>query len=272
MGGGGCISPSAINPSLFFQEAKSQPDRTLVALDVDGTVSAIAPSPTEAVVDDAVRATLRSLSERYRLWFISGRDADDVRRMVGIASAGYIGAHGLEVLDEQGLRPLTSVEGVQPQLQELIQAVTADVPEAAPYIERKRWSVAFHYRALSPSSQIADRLQRSVAGRLSPALRLRPGKMVLEVLPATQHDKGRALEWLLAAVGPARVLVAGDDLTDVTMFQVMAEHRARGDIDGLSVAVLHGAETPDEVVAAADTTVDGVPGLHELLRALLDDS
>jgi trehalose-phosphatase len=272
VGGGGRISPSAINPSLFFQEARSQPDRTLVALDVDGTVSAIAPSPTEAVVDDAVRATLRRLSERYQLWFISGRDADDVRRMVGIASAGYIGAHGLEVLDEQGLRPLGSVEDVQPLLEKLVQAVTSDVPEAAPYVEYKRWSVAFHYRALPPSSQIADRLRRSVDAHLSPALRLRPGKMVLEVLPAAQHDKGRALEWLLGAIGPARVLAAGDDLTDVTMFQVVAERRARGGIDGLSVAVLHGVETPEEVVAAADTMVDGVPGLHELLLTLLDDS
>ena len=223
-------------------------------------------------MDDAVRATLRRLSERYQLWFISGRDADDVRRMVDIVSAGYIGAHGLEVLDEHGLHPLTSIEGVHSQLQELVQAVTADVPEAAPYVEHKRWSIAFHYRALPPSSQLADRLRRSVEGHLSPALRLRPGKMVLEVLPAAQHDKGRALEWLLGAIAPARVLAAGDDLTDVTMFQVVAERRARGEIDGLSVAVLHDAETPDEVVAAADTTVDGVSGLHELLLTLLDNS
>ena len=222
-------------------------------------------------MDDAVRATLRLLSDRYQLWFISGRDADDVWRMVAIDNAGYIGAHGLEVLDGQGLRPLGSVEGVQPRLEKLVRAVTADVPEAAPYVEHKRWSVAFHYRALL-SSQIPDRLRRSVERHLSPALRLRPGKMVLEVLPATEHDKGRALEWLLADVVPARVLVAGDDLTDVAMFEVVAERRASGDIDALSIAVLHGAETPEDVVAAADTTVDGVPALRELLHTLLEGS
>jgi trehalose-6-phosphatase len=67
-----------------------------------------------------------------------------------------------------------------------------------------------------------------------------------------------------------RVLVAGDDITDITMFAALRERRASGTVDGVAVAVLHDDETPSELVQAADTTVDGVTGLHALLRKLLD--
>lgn len=260
-----------MNPDPFLQRVRTHPgDRTLVALDVDGTISDIAPSPEEAVVTDDLRATLRRLSERFHLWLISGRDADEARRMVGIDSIPCIGAHGLEVLDEQGLRPLASAEASERELERLVEDVAADVPEAVPFVERKRWSVAFHYRRIPQASQVPERIRGSIEAHLPPGLRLGAGKMVVEVVPAVDHDKGTALEWLIGTLAPERVLVAGDDLTDVAMFKALAERRARTGIDGLSVAVLHGSETPEPVVAAADTTVDGVRGLHQLLLGLLD--
>jgi trehalose-6-phosphatase len=93
--------------------------------------------------------------------------------------------------------------------------------------------------------------------------------MVFEAMPAVDRDKGTALEWLIDEAGPACLLTAGDDLTDIPMFDALTRRRVRGEIDGLSVAVLHSDETPEAVVAAADTTVDGVEGLHWLLLALL---
>jgi trehalose-phosphatase len=262
-----------VDSDLFLQRVKARPgEHTLVALDVDGTISAIAPSPEEAVVDDELRATLRRLSERFHLWLVSGRDADEVRRMVGIESIPCIGAHGLEVLDEQGLRPLFSAEASQRELEKLVEEVAADVPEAAPYVERKRWSVAFHYRRIPNASQVSERLRRAIEAHLPPGLRPRAGKMVIEVALAVDRDKGTALGWLIDSLAPERVLAAGDDLTDVAMFEALSERRTRSDIEGLSVAVLHGSETPEQVVAAADTTVDGVHGLHQLLLRLLEDS
>jgi trehalose 6-phosphate phosphatase len=255
----------------FLQRMKARPgDRTLVALDVDGTISSIAPSPAEAVVDDELRATLRRLSGRLHLWLISGRDADEVRRMVGIGSVPCVGAHGLEVLDDRGLRPLFSANAVPTDFEKVVEEVAADVPEAVPYVERKRWSVAFHYRGVPRPSQVRERLRRSIEAHLPAGLRFREGKMVVEVVPAIEHDKGTALEWLIDSLTPERVLVAGDDLTDIAMFEALSERRARTGMDGLSVAVVQGSETPEPVVAAADTTVDGVRGLHRLLLMLLD--
>src|SRR3972149_3352729 len=114
--GGSPICPDTGDSDRFLRVARAPLADTLVALDVDGTISAIAPSPSEAEVTERMRGTLRRLSERCHLWFVSGRDADVAQRMVGITSAGYIGAHGLEVLDGPGLRPLTSARDVRPQL------------------------------------------------------------------------------------------------------------------------------------------------------------
>ncbi|MCH8994796.1 MAG: trehalose-phosphatase [Chloroflexi bacterium] len=256
----------------FIQEARADRQGTLIALDVDGTVSAIVASPDEATVTDELRATLEGVLASYPLWFVSGREADVAREIVGIAAAGYVGAHGLEVLDGDGLRPLVAGPDLQPLLGQVIEAVTNDVPEAAPYVERKRWGVSFHYRELASSPELPARLRRSIEARLTPELSLRTGKMVYEVVPALGRDKGTALTWLIDTIHPRRALVAGDDLTDLTMFRVLAERRSDGDIAGLVVAVLHGAETPEELVAAADVSVEGVPGLHRLLTTLLGES
>ena len=258
----------AIERLPFLHKAQADPRGTLVALDVDGTVSPIVESPQDATVGAEVRATLDHLSRRLHLWFVSGRNAEDARRMVDVAAAGYVGSHGLEVLDDEGLRPLQPMSEFQDTMARFAQAVAADVPEAAPHVERKRWGVAFHYRAIQPPSDIALKLQRSIEAHLTPNLRVQSGKMVFEVVPAVEYDKGTALLYLIDTIRPQRVLTAGDDLTDVAMFGALAERREQSELEGLSIAVLHGPETPAEVVRAVDATVEGVDGLHHLLRAL----
>lgn len=258
----------AIGALSFLEEARGDLSGTLVALDIDGTVCPIVESPDKATVGEEMRLTLERLSQRLHLWFVSGRDAEKARRMVDVARAGYIGSHGLEILDGGGLRLLRPMDESQDALTRLAQAVAADRPDVAPHVERKRWGVSFHYRALSQSSDIASKLERSIEAHLTPDLRIQPGKMVFEVVPAVEHSKGTALQHLLDTIGPKRVLTAGDDRTDVAMFRALAERRESSDLDGLSVAVVQAPETPAEVLQAADAMVDGVEGLHRLLSGL----
>jgi len=213
-------------------------------------------------VRDEMRGLLERIGARYRLWFVSGRDADAAKRLAGVEAAGYIGAHGLEALDARGLRPLVDAGDVRSQLDELARAVAAEVPEAAPFVERKRWGVSFHYRS---APALGERLRASIEGRIPPGLRLQPGKMVYEVRTAIERDKGSALAWLVEQERPRRVIVAGDDLTDVAMFEALR----RLDIAGASVAVV-GDETPEALVEAADETVEGVEEMERLLGRLLD--
>ena len=114
-------------------------------------------------------------------------------------------------------------------------------------VERKARSVAFHYRA-DPS--LAAPL-REALGELPEGLRIQPGRLVLEVLPAG-GGKDTALAALIERFRPRSLLVLGDDLTDVAMFEAAQAWGGRE----LVLAVEGGSETPPEVVGAADAVVD----------------
>ena len=68
-----------------------------LATDVDGTISKIAPTPGEAVVDATAKAALALLSERLAaVVVVSGRAPEVAGEMVGLANLTYVGNHGLE--------------------------------------------------------------------------------------------------------------------------------------------------------------------------------
>jgi trehalose-phosphatase len=139
------------------------------------------------------------------------------------------------------------------------------VPEIAPFIERKRWSVAFHYRALLAESRIQERLLDSIQVNLPRGLRLLRGKAVYEVRPDIDQDKGTALRWLVDRTRARRVLFGGDDTTDLPAFQALASMAQQ---DRLRVAV-RSEGTPEELIACADLVVDDVAGFHALLQDLV---
>src|SRR5918998_1425441 len=68
-----------------------------VVTDIDGTVSPIAPTPAEAMVDPGAKAALARLTERLAaVAVVSGRAPQDGAAMVGLPELTYVGNHGLE--------------------------------------------------------------------------------------------------------------------------------------------------------------------------------
>ena len=263
-------SPSALPPRVraFLSDARSDPSRTLLALDIDGTISEIAPTPEEAEVTPRMRGLLARLAEAYPLAFLSGRDAEVARRMAAVPKAVYVGAHGLETLDQEGLRSALDREGFVRRAQTMAEAVRGDVPEVGPHIETKRWGVGFHYRQIDEPA-LVERLLKSIERHLPRGLRVRYGKKVAEVVPDVAADKGTAVRELMERLGPRRVLALGDDRTDVATFRALEEGRTRG-WAFLRVAVLGSDEPPPELLASADYRVRGVEGTYDLLSQLLD--
>ena len=85
-----------LGPLAALREA---PERAAVLTDVDGTLAPIVPRPEQAAVPPRAREVLRRLSERYGLVAcISGRRAEEARRLVGVDGIAYAGNHGLELL------------------------------------------------------------------------------------------------------------------------------------------------------------------------------
>ena len=158
----------------------------------------------------------------------------------------FVASHGHEASLASPTLP-----GAGAALSESLEGLAGDIAArfagTALRVERKARSVAFHYRA-DPS--LAAPLREALR-ELPGGLRIQPGRLVLEVLPAG-GGKGTALAALIERFRPGSLLVLGDDLTDVAMFEA-AQARGRHVV---VLAIAGGSETPPEVVAAADAVVE----------------
>jgi alpha,alpha-trehalase len=204
------------------------PERpTLVCLDYDGTLTPIVARPEIAVLPQDVRHAVRELAELRPTAIVSGRQREDVARRVGVAEAFYAGSHGFDIAGPEGSNValqlgepyLPALDAAEAKLHERL----TGIPGAL--VERKRFSVATHYR-LAPRDLVprVHELVDEVLAEL-PSLRREPGKEVIEVQPNVAWDKGKAVLWLLEALGleDGFALHVGDDITDETVFAVLAD-------------------------------------------------
>ena len=227
----------------------TQPEAAAILLDVDGTLAPIAPRPEDATVPEGTRAVLAELVGRYALVAcVSGRPGAEAAELVGVPGVVCVGEHGLE-LDARAAEWATQIADF-----------TASVDWPA---ERKRLTVAFHWRTAEDERAAVAELRRIADRAAAAGLRPRWGRKVLEVRPPIDADKGTAIRALLEERGLRRALYAGDDTTDLDAF--------RG-LDGLELAVrvaVVSDEAPNDLGAAADVVVGAPEALADLLRMLV---
>jgi trehalose 6-phosphate phosphatase len=227
----------------------AEPEQAAILLDVDGTLAPIVERPEDARVPDATREDLHSLVGRYALVAcVSGRPSAEAERIVGVQGIRYVGEHGLE------LAPASELWAGR------LQEFAASVPWPAE--PGKRLTLSFHYRAAADRGAARAVLQDAATRALGEGLRPRWGRMVLEVRPPIDADKGTAVHQLLRETRLRRALYAGDDTTDLDAFHAL---------DGLDLAVrvaVASDEGPSELGEAADLVVGSPQALSELLAQL----
>lgn len=239
----------------------------LIASDLDGTLAPIVERASEARVPAGTLAVLERLATGARVVIITGRDLNTARRMVPVAGVMVIGSHGLEASFETTLLPPVDRVALSAALEQVEQRVVSAVPSSFLHIERKAISTAFHYRK---APELEPLLRREL-DHLPPGLRLRDGRMVLEVMPDAQGGKDRALTAMAKHYHPRSLFVLGDDATDVGMFRSAMELRGN-DIHVLLGGVSGGTETPHEILELADillrSTEEALEALETIARAL----
>jgi len=202
-------------------------------LDYDGTLTPIVERPEDAVLDAATREALRKLAEHHPVAVVSGRDLDDVRARVGIEGLQYAGCHGFEIAGPRGNRVHGAAAAAAPQLAAAADQVARDT-RGLPgvQLERKRFTLAVHYRRARESDVRAVREAVERAQARHPALRVTAGKKVFELQPDVDWDKGRAVLWLIDTLNleDALPVYVGDDVTDEDAFRALAGR-------GLGIAV-----------------------------------
>jgi trehalose 6-phosphate phosphatase len=256
-----------------LEPIRSDPTRSAVLLDIDGTLAPIVRHAADAHVPEATRSLLIEIARRYHVvGCVSGRRANTARQIVAIGTIAYVGNHGGELL-----RPGATSPEIDPELAAwtarvrdfATRAFTGEHQRVRVRSEDKEAIAAFHWRG-APNEELAAAAVREIAERAEhEGFTVHWGRKVLEVRPPVRLDKGLGVTTLLRGGGVRAAVYVGDDTTDLDAFRGL---RSLVDASALASAVcvaVNSDEAPPGLAGEADLTVDGPGGVRELLEALL---
>lgn len=202
-------------------------------LDYDGTLTPIAQKPEYAFLPAETRELLKTLSknDRCNLTVVSGRALPDIKKIVGLKNITYVGNHGMEIegTDIHYLHPLPA--GYKNDLKQITTAlnrVFAGIQGVI--IEEKGSSVSVHFRLVDPKNfpLVQEYFDRMILAYVQKnRVAVCGGKMVFEVRPPLDWNKGKAVLWLLEKSHvPIKSqstlpIYIGDDLTDEDAFTAL---------------------------------------------------
>lgn len=260
------IEPLRLGPDLAARLSGSP---CLILLDVDGTLAPIVERHDQAAVPPATQRIIATLASKpgVHIALVSGRSVADARRMVGVERVWAVGNHGSETMTPDGnlaIDPqVASYRSAIAQVASTLEPLIAMVPGVV--LENKTWTLSVHYRLANPG--VVPRLRGAItelARRHS--LRVMEGKMIFEVRPPVQVDKGTAVVSLATQLGGfdegASMLFIGDDTTDEDGFRVLRD-RVPG---AVTVRVFDGELATADT--AAEFMVQGTEGVRRMLEWL----
>jgi len=231
--------------------------------DLDGTISPLTGAPAEATVSPACRRHLEAIAARVALVaVVTGRTAEEARRIVDLEGVVYVGLHGFSL----AMPPVWS-KAAMATYTVLTRSILDDLGRTITLpgivFEDKGPLIALHYRQTpDPAAARQAILDAIAAAPMARRFAMYEGKMMVELRPPIPSvHKGTALRHLATERGLRSVLYLGDDVTDADAFRVLREASA---FRGASV-VVGSRETPREVLDAADYRVEGVDDVERLL-------
>jgi trehalose 6-phosphate phosphatase len=256
----------------LLEPLRADPGRAAVLTDVDGTLAPIVERATEAAVPAAAREALARLTESFGLvGCISGRQALDARRLVGLDSIAYAGNHGLELLlpGDDAPRPDPSIAGHEEDAARFLAEVDRERLAAAELRSEDKGPIqALHWRGAANETAAEGHAHEIAVAAGRAGLEVRWGRKVLELRPAGGGGKDGAVASLLAIDGVDRATYAGDDRTDLDAFRRLRELDEAGELDTAVCVGVVSIEAPAELAEESDLTVDGPEGWVEILRWL----
>lgn len=201
--------------------------RIALFLDYDGTLREIVRDPAAAAPGEELARLLRHLEGRENVdtTIISGRTPEDLESFLGdFTDFAFIAEHGASVR-RPGTRHWEHLDRNlsyrwKDEVGRILRLYEASTPGS--FIEEKRTSLVFHYRRADP--EFGDWKARQLVGELEAVianqpLHVRMGRKIVEVT-VSHINKGAAVARLLEDHSYDLVLVAGDDTTDESMYQI----------------------------------------------------
>ena len=243
--------------------------RTAFFFDFDGTLSAIGPDPEKVgPVPDAPEALAELAGRSGYCAVVSARPvAFLARQLHAVPGIELHGLYGLEHSADGGatVTTLPAAAPYRPVIDEAARAAAAELPGAL--IEHKGLSCAVHFRN---APELADAAESwAVDYAKAHGLKVQRGRMVIELKPPVERDKGHVVREVLAQ-RPELVggWFFGDDLGDRPAFAALAERAERQPpFAAMRVAVANPEGDPLKDVA--DLMVQAPDEVPEVVRRLL---
>jgi trehalose 6-phosphate phosphatase len=202
--------------------------RPAVFLDYDGTLTPIVDRPEDALITSSMRDAVRGLAKRCTVCVVSGRDRRVVQELMGVDDLVVAGSHGFDIWSPTaGTLEHQAGGGFEDLLERVEARVRGEVePIEGALVEPKKVSVAVHYRLVAePERRRVKEIVDRLLAEHPDDLKVTPGKMVYELQPKLDWDKGKAVLYLVEALGLDREevvpLYLGDDITDEDAFEAL---------------------------------------------------
>jgi trehalose 6-phosphate phosphatase len=273
-------APKILTPNWTTQVDLFQPffqaKRPGLITDIDGVISPIVARPEDAEITPRNLALLDALKGKLaKVGVVSGRGVKDVVRRVGLEGVAYIGNHGLDCWDNDHVEVAPSAAPYRPALVaamkelEIHRATHPDLLQRM-QIEDKGATISIHYRRTEQPELVENYLDpvlHQIALRES--LALFPGRMIFELRPPIEINKGTAFSDLIKWFELDAAIYIGDDTTDADAMRAARSQRAAGTCYAVGVGVLSD-DTPSVVLEAADVFATGISDVESFLEWVLN--
>ncbi|WP_370391375.1 bifunctional alpha,alpha-trehalose-phosphate synthase (UDP-forming)/trehalose-phosphatase [uncultured Winogradskyella sp.] len=196
--------------------------KRLVLLDYDGTLTTFTDNPQDAKPDNELFQLLDTLEvdSKNNLVLISGRDKETFKKWFKNKPYNLVTDHGVWLRHNNEWVELERLKtDWMTRLLPILETFVDRTPGT--FIERKNYSLAWHYRTADPElAQIRTTELKTVVTSMiaNNDLSLLEGNKVMEI-KSSNVNKGRATNKLLMEADYDFVMIFGDDWTDEYMFE-----------------------------------------------------
>jgi len=162
---------------------------------------------------------------KVSLAIISGRSLEDLREKVGVPGIIYVGNHGLEIENPAGIHKKKLSANRQREYNNIVQTLKESLKEIPGILlEDKGPILTVHFRNAPPEyfpgiTQVLEETLEKWKDRWNIAY----GKMVFEIRPKVDFNKGKAVQEILGRYATPGILpiYLGDDQTDEDAFRIL---------------------------------------------------
>jgi trehalose 6-phosphate synthase/phosphatase len=210
-------------PTMLDSFAKAS--RRLILLDYDGTLMPLQSTPDKAKPNEPLMRLLQGLArlEDTDVGIISGRDYRELDLWFEKMPLLLSGDHGMRYrfMYEHWQSMVEPNNEWKPPFKKLLYQFLDQMPGSI--IEEKKYSIAFHYRQCEPDMVAIKRIElmdalHTIKGNSNLDIQL--GHKMVEIKDASVN-KGQAASLFAARQTYDFILIAGDDVTDETMFKAL---------------------------------------------------